>query len=366
MVSSIRIPKPGYLRSKFVRSEVPDAALYQTVEDLVETFQLGQIQTCYRAPQSNSLNFILTTDQGKFVFRKHSLSEDTVAHEYEVLSFLEKRNFPAPQMRLTKDGKAWVTIEGDLYSMYTFVDGFCPANFIWTPSGRKDVIQLAGEALGNFHKAVDGLTPSSYKWDAYQPNENKRWRDGAVYREAFVDIRALLAQSGVSTPVDDFARTHIDAIEQMLNAEARVEGCSELSKVVIHGDYAPWNILFQRGRRLPFILDFNSARLDLKIFDVILGTFFFAWHQGHLDPSRALAFQQGYIKANALNAAEIELASDVFQWVMGRSMAERLRTHYLDKRFLIKKTSGLERFYNMCLAMQQHPQRFLIGLKPTS
>jgi aminoglycoside phosphotransferase (APT) family kinase protein len=259
-------------------------------------------------------------------------------------------------------GQAWVTIDGALYSVYEFVEGYCPTDFIWWPATRRNIISQAGLRLAEYHQAVVGLTPSFYKWDGYRPTEHSRWREGDLYRQALAGIRALLQKPIATDPVDDFARSHIAAIEQMLDLESVVEEHSDLSKLVIHGDYAPWNILLRPGKP-PFVLDFNSARLDLKIFDVIFGTFTFAWRRNRLDQDKMMAFQTGYCKTGQLREIEVELASSVFQWIMARALAERLRTHYLEQRYLITELTALEEFYQMCVFSQQQPQQLVAGLK---
>jgi Ser/Thr protein kinase RdoA (MazF antagonist) len=178
----------------------------------------------------------------------------------------------------------------------------------------------------------------------------------------------------VSRPeTDDFARWRIDDLERLLARESVVEGRSDLRKVVIHGDYAPWNLLMQPDGSL-FVLDFNAARLDLRIYDIILATFWFAWRGDHLDLETAMELQTGYCAAVDSSAAaydaiesptetEIALASDVFCWVMGRAIVERLRTHYLEERFLLTDPTNLERMYQMCVWAQEHPQELTCGLR---
>jgi Ser/Thr protein kinase RdoA (MazF antagonist) len=111
------------------------------------------------------------------------------------------------------------------------------------------------------------------------------------------------------------------------------------------------------------VLDFNAARLDLRVFDVILATFWFAWRKGSLDLERAMAFQNGYAERQRLSDGEVALASEVFRWLMGRSIAERLRTHYLDERLLRGDAAGLERFYQMCLWAAGHSLELTAGLR---
>jgi Ser/Thr protein kinase RdoA (MazF antagonist) len=362
MVAHIRIPRPSYLLSQLAPRERPDAALYQVFTHLAELYQLGSIHECYRAPQSvNSLNFVVMTSQGKFIFRRHRLSEQTVAHEHQVLGFLQQRSFPSPRVLLNPDDQAWSVIDGALYSVYEFAEGYCPADFWWWPSARRDILCQAGRTLGEYHQAVVGLVPSFHKWDGYRPAEHRRWREGGWFRQALRDIRPILQKPTANSPLDDWARSHIDALGQMLRLEQVVEARSDLSKLVIHGDYAPWHLLLRPGQP-PFVLDFNAARLDLKIFDIVLATFWFAWRGDRLDLGRAMAFQTGYCETGRLRSIDARLASPVFQWLMARAVSERLRRHY-QEHVVLQGPSGPERFYKMCVLAQHQPQQLVAGLK---
>jgi hypothetical protein len=84
-----------------------------------------------------------------------------------------------------------------------------------------------------------------------------------------------------------------------------------------------------------------------------------------LDLETATELQAGYRRTITPTKAEIALASNVFCWVMGRSIVERLRTHYLERRFLISDASSLERMYQMCAWAQKHPQDLTHGLLTT-
>jgi Ser/Thr protein kinase RdoA (MazF antagonist) len=358
----LRIPKPSYLLSQLAPRERPDAALYQVLIHLAELYQLGQIRACHRAPRSaNSMNFVVTTSQGQFIFRRHRLSEETVAHEHQVLGHLQQCGFPSPRVILNQAGQAWSAIGESLYSVYEFAEGCFLSDFLWWPSARRDIFHQAGRTLGVYHQIVADLVPSFQKWDGYRPTGDKRWREGDWFRQALKDIRLLLQKRTASNPLDDFARSHIDGIEHMLRLESVVEKRSDLSKLVIHGDYAPWNILFRPGQP-PFVLDFNAARLDLKIFDIVLATFWFAWGGTRLDPGRAMAFQTGYGETGQLHVVDVELASSVFRWIIARAMAERLRRHY-QEHVLLSGPKGLERFYKMCVFAEQQPQQLVAGLE---
>jgi len=147
--------------------------------------------------------------------------------------------------------------------------------------------------------------------------------------------------------------------------EPVVEGHSDLSKLVIHGDYSPWNVLFRPGQP-PAVLDFNESRLDLKIYDVTFATFWFAWRNNRLDQDRARAFQAGYCETGQLHEADVSLAGPVFRWIMARSLTERLHNHYLGKRSLRKGPAGVEKQYQMCVFAEQQAQQLVAGLKGTT
>jgi Ser/Thr protein kinase RdoA (MazF antagonist) len=363
VVTRLRIPRPSYLLSQLSPREEPNAALYQVLARLAELYQLGGIRTCYRAPRTLSLNFIVTTPRGKYVFRRHHLSEADVAYEYQVLDYLQQRGFPAPRMLTNQAGQAWSAIDGSLYSAYEFVAGYCPTNFFWWPSARREMIAQCGRTLAEYHQAVADLVPSAYKWNGYRPTEHTRWREGDWFRQVLKDIRSLLQKPTATSLLDDFVRSRIDALDKMLRLESGVEERSDLSKLVIHGDYAPWNVLF-RPEQSPFVLDFNESRLDLKIYDVMLAIFWFAWRGDHLDQDRALAFQAGYSESGQLSEADSNLAGSVFQWIMARSLIERLYLHYLrQQRVWTTGPAGMEKQYKMCVFAQQQPQQLVAGLE---
>lgn len=363
MVNHIRIPKPAYLLSQLRWRKQAKATLFNLLQQVAEQYKLGEIKDCYRAPRSKSKNFIITTSQRKFVFREQHLTEDDITYEHQVITYLRLQNFPVPAMLSDKNGQPWVMIEGRPYSVYGFMTGYNPGNFLWLPTTRRDIIVECGRMLGKFHQTVVGLAPSAYKWSAYKPGGVKRWQEGEWFRLALKEIQAVLQKPGFDTPLDQFAVRHLNTFETIFELENSVEGCSKLSKVVIHGDYSPWNVFF-RSNQSPIILDFNESRLELKIYDVMLAVFWFAWRNNSLNQTRSQAFLEGYYQTNSLNTFDIELAGSIFQWVMARSIVERLHKHYiLNKHPLAKSAAGLQRQYQMCLFAKEQSQQLVVSRK---
>jgi len=363
MVNHIRIPKPSYLLSQLSPRKKPDALLFEVLHQVAGQYGLGQFQDCYQAPRSKSKNFIVTTSQGKFVFREQHLSEDDIAYEYQVITHLRQHDFPVPAMLADHNGRPWVIIDNRLYSVYRFVSGYNPGNFLWLPAVRRKIIVQCGRTLGKFHQATVGLEPAAYKWNAYKPGVKERWQEGGWFLQALKKIRSLLQKAEFDSPLDHFVLAHLDAFEQMLRLEPVIEERSELSKFVVHGDYSPWNVFF-RLNQPPIVLDFNESRLELKIYDIMLAVFWFSWRNNCLNQDRSQAFLEGYYQTNYLNKVDIELAGSIFQWIMARSIVERLHKHYfLKKHSLAKSVAGLERQYQMCLFAKEYSQQLVIKNK---
>lgn len=359
----ICIPKPSYLRAKLTRKTKPNSEIYQKLSHLSELFQLGEINLCHPVTKGKSQNFLVTTARGKFIFRKHRLSESDVDYEYEVLSYLYKQRFPAPHMLTDKDGHAWSKIGDSIYSIYEYEAGYYPTDFLWLPNTQRAILTQYGRTLAEYHQAVAGLVPSVYKWNGYRPTEHKRWREGEWFRQAIEKIRSALQKSTAISPFDDFIKSHIEEFDKMLELEFEVEKHKDLKKLVIHGDYAPWNVFFRLGGQSPFVLDFNEARLDLKIYDIMLATFWFAWQDNRLDLYKARTFQSGYCKVGQLGEIDISLAGSVFRWIMARSIVERLHKRYSGNYLVFKNFSDLENQYQMCIFAKRQPHQLVAGLK---
>lgn len=385
----LRVPRPTYVKSRLMGREQPDAEMYSAFAHLAEVYELGEIVSCNRAPRSNSMNFLVTTEaternnvgrhnakQHRYVFRRHNLSKETVAHEYEILSHLERKEFPAPRMLVDSKQRAWTPIKGALYSVYALIEGFRPCDFWWPPRQESAIRRQAGATLAKLHQTLAGMEPTSFKWDAYQASSRLpapttpgteqistiRWRDGDLYRRALTEIRSQVSKKDATNNVDEFARSRIADLERLIAYDSLVEGHPDLNKVVIHGDYAPWNLLMKKDGSL-CILDFNASRLDLRIYDIMLATMWFAWRGDHLDLEIAKDLQTGYCSNITLTQAEIELAPKAFCWLLGRSIAERLRVHYQEQRLLISNPATLEHQYQMCAWAEEHPEQLTCGLR---
>jgi Ser/Thr protein kinase RdoA (MazF antagonist) len=361
MMVNVRVPKPSYMVSRLAPRQGPDGMSHRVLLDLAERYQLGEVRACHRVPRSPSRNLVLATSRGKYVLRRHHLSEVDVAYEHGVLSYLQQKGFPAPRMLTHQAGRAWTEIDGALYSVYEFVDGYCPSDFLWSPAVQRRIAARCGQMLAEYHRVVVDLVPSGFKWSGYRPTDGERWRDGDWFRQALAEIRPLLQKPTATSPMDEWAWYRIDAIHRMLGLEALVERHPDLSKLVVHGDYAPWNILFRPGKA-SLVLDFNESRLDLKIYDLMLATFWFAWRGDHLDSRRAQAFQVGYCQGGRLSTCDVDLAGPVFQWIMARSLTERLHKHYAGQGYYGDPTT-MERQYQMCVFTELQSEQLVSDLK---
>src|SRR3989304_4847680 len=115
------LPRPSYLSSWLSSARRPDADMWRELPRLADLHVVGDIRHCWRAPRSaNSANVVVETNRGRYLFRRHRLSVETIAHECEVLDHLRQCNFPSPRLVLNRDGQAWSIVDGTIYGVYEF------------------------------------------------------------------------------------------------------------------------------------------------------------------------------------------------------------------------------------------------------
>ena len=79
----LRVPKPRHLLSRLLPGPGADAALRPLLVELAERYRLGELREWRRARRSSSLNVFVTTARGRYVFRRHLLSEEMIARGQE-------------------------------------------------------------------------------------------------------------------------------------------------------------------------------------------------------------------------------------------------------------------------------------------
>jgi Ser/Thr protein kinase RdoA (MazF antagonist) len=259
---------------------------------------------------------------------KTTMTQEAVAYEHSILDYLELASFRAPRPMRNCEGGTCTTWNGHHYAAFTFIPGFCYADFFVTEMTRRHYIARAGQALASYHCAVAGFTPAGQKHDGYRPDGHNRWESAEQHQQVLLISEVRLAEyhnicSAGKYLLEQLPRLRADlaALEHQI---AAVE--ATLHKLPIHGDFGPSNVRCQRDGELT-MMDFECARLDLRAYDVIFSLVSFARRGGTLDIGRAHAFFGAYQATYPLPYCDVQWMPIIFQFVQLRSLANGLRDY---------------------------------------
>jgi homoserine kinase type II len=292
-----------------------------------------------------SRSAILDTPNGPKILKQYTttLDEPSIRFEHEVLSFLAQAGFRAPRVLPSRDGSTLVTVNGRHYALFDFVDGFRYIDFYWSRQREHGFLAQAGRALAGLHRATDGFRPEGSKVDGFTPDGDRPWRDHRWY---MAELRRRAAEIRSQPNRDGFERFVLEQMGRVQHSlevlGARVESHhSALPKLVIHGDYGPYNLLFNR-HGLAAVLDFECTRLDLRAYDLLFALYRFAGtSDGSLNLGNARIFYTAYRTEFPLTRAEIELAPDLLRLTCVRGVAKSVISRAANKRGNLEGVSRL-------------------------
>ena len=137
-------------------------------------------------------------------------------------------------------------------------------------STAENYLQL-GRLMGEFHEMTNGISPV---------RQRPSWRVPLEEIYASEDIRNSLDSYEPERREEvEIVRKHLDLGREWLNDRFPSWNRTVLAKVSpvipIHGDFAPWNLLFGDGK-LTGLLDFELSRVDYRVAD-----FIFSWRGAH-------------------------------------------------------------------------------------
>jgi Ser/Thr protein kinase RdoA (MazF antagonist) len=273
-------------------------------------------------PEKYSLTMLLDTTTGRKVLKRYRYPNLAgILGEHSVLTFLAEQDFPAARLVANKEGLTFSEFEGHFWAVYDYIDGFNYTDFLYLTRHRsRFFLKEAARTLARYHHLVREFIPEGRKLEGFKQGGQELWRDTEWHLNVLEECQTRLSGKKALGEVDQLILNNLSWLRENYArlGEAYESDHSGLSKLVIHGDYAPNNILFDK-EGLVAVLDFGSARLDVRVLDVAqaLGTF------ARLRPSllrgvgidceQARYFLSVYQACYPLKKREIEVMLDIWQ-----------------------------------------------------
>jgi homoserine kinase type II len=280
------------------------------VDALTEAYDLGSWRSVELLPAGKSQHYRIVTDSGEYIVRRSYSSRklEEVCFEHALVAHLRRNGFPAPVFVPCVSGDTSVAVNGDLYSASVFVKGS------QYQAGNVEHLREAARALAEYHQIVVSFGSSPPRSREAFLSETLRERLVTVPSPA--EIVGFLARYGDQDPqIPELLASlpyTLGSGKAVLDLLDRLY--SDLPKLIIHGGCRRGSTLF-RGDRLVTMLDFDSARLDVRVLDLAIALHDFGKVWGDpgspnfkvpLDLQVVSRFVDAYQEVNPLEQAEVE------------------------------------------------------------
>ena len=286
------------------------------VAELVGEYALGRVESVTLLPGGKNQHHHLATAAGIFVVRRSCRSKTGAAldAEHELVAFLRRHGYPAPEAATTRDGRSWTTVGGRLYTVWAYVPG--------RPFSADEPGDLlaAARALATYHRLVEGFHPGAPRQHAEDLGDRLADRLGEVLALGGGGASSRAASSRVAADADAAGRRALATLPYAVEESQRTLGvlarlAPGLPPTLIHGGCRRGSLRF-RGSDLAAVLDFDSARREARVVDLGIAVHDFAKRYGDpgsddykvaLDLEVASRFLRAYAEVNRLDDAEIEV-----------------------------------------------------------
>ena len=317
------IPRPDrlYSRMRYQGHRLNGAG--QEVRSILEGFGLALTgDASSPSGPGRSENWIVSTPEGKKFLKcyKKSISRENVLHEHSILTYLAGAGFQAPHLFPTPEGGTFIEREGKFYALFDYLDGYFQYHdYLFTPAQTGRFVTACGRVLGELHNTLRDFEPAGRNPNGFQSRQGPRWREMPWYLDQLREVRQAVGQmdqngSGWLMREVSGQADWLERRVQMLDEKLR---SAALPRLIIHGDYGPYNVFFKAGAPV-MILDFELSRLDWRLTDLANALYFFAIGRSGFRPNHMDHFLRGYFSLSPVESGEMGFLPDAWQFLLLR------------------------------------------------
>ncbi len=246
------------------------------------------------------------------IIAKHPDIGSRIERQHALILFLHEHGFPVAPPLITRHRRTYLSVLGVPYSLYPYIDGQQ-----MDPNNPRQ-LSVAGENLAKFHQITaqySGLPPHSEN-----PLPKLFQNELKVFHRNAEALAGSLSELGLKEAMQLFK----DAVH---DAENRLPSFSydTLPRTIIHGDYAPQNLLFRQDE-LAAVLDFGRTRKEARVLDLAI-TVNTLMKRGNLRTAwqSLKVFAKAYDRELALEDAETRALPTLTEVVVALKAFKRVR-----------------------------------------
>ena len=305
-----------YISSRLRRPEINE----NVVSQIVQKFDLDLEGKPWNLPFGRrGSNVAFLTSGGIKVVRRYRKKWEisTINYEHSILSKLAELDCPAPRLNKSADQKGLVTIGGDHYALFDFVNGKNYSSNYLIRSQKLSLIEKAAAGLADLHLCLDGFIPEGQHHLGFKDISGNRHRDLEWQRMKIVELMTQTKKVIASQDTEDL-QWLLERSEKILGMLVELDSElieEDLPHIVIHGDYGLHNILYHdSGYVIP--VDFELARLEWRLSDFVISFLRFRNRKRKYDFEIMDRFIKAYNSQNAIPHEEWVLFPKVWRHLM--------------------------------------------------
>ena len=271
-----------------------------------------------------SNNWLLTTNKGTKILKKYksTVEAEHIRHEHSILSQLALLQFPSPSLNRNLHGETLIEIEKGRFALFDYLDGYFQYHQqIYFPSQTSTFLEFAAISLASLHEALRDFTPVGKNPNGFVSKEGPRWRGLNWYLEQLALNKQKTQGRGKDTLRSELSRINsrgswiknrLIELEEMLTT-------APLERVIIHGDYGPYNLLFKNGNPVVMI-DFELARLDWRLTDLATSMNTFARNRLGFQQKKMRQFIHAYQSTSKISHEQLDYLPIVWEYLSLRRL----------------------------------------------
>ena len=319
------VPRPDRLyrrwRMQRERSSLGIAQIQDVLDDYGLTLRSANAAS---TTPGRSSSVVVDTSDGLKVLKRYlsSIGPETVTHEHSILEYLAHTNFPAPRLTPTKQGTTFVRRDHGIYALFDYLDGYIHYhNCLFIPSQTRTFIRASAKALAQLHLALKEFVPLGHNQDGFVSRDSDRWKQLSWFINSLDHFRDA-AKHEVASKLNAHSAALLERADWIAARLFQLEHVIRVAsppRLIIHGDYGPYNILFKSGAPV-VILDFERARLDWRLTDLSMSLVRFASRRIGFDFGKMIDFLAAYQTILPVNRAELHLLPKVWLYLTLRQL----------------------------------------------